>query len=56
MTILVYDPYLTDRKAEELGVTKSPLETLLQKADFITVHTPLTPETKGLIDKNKLRS
>jgi D-3-phosphoglycerate dehydrogenase len=55
MTVLVYDPYLTDRKAEDLGVTKSPLETLLQKSDFITVHTPLTPETKGLIDLNKLK-
>jgi D-3-phosphoglycerate dehydrogenase len=55
MTILVYDPYLTDRKAEELGVTKSDLDTLLKNSDFVTVHTPLTPETKGSINKDKLK-
>ena len=55
MEILVYDPYLTDRKAEELGVTKSDLDALLQKADFVTVHTPLTPETKSLLNKDKLK-
>ena len=55
MEIIVYDPYLTDRKAEELGVVKSDLDALLQKADFVTVHTPLTPETKSLLNKDKLK-
>jgi D-3-phosphoglycerate dehydrogenase len=55
MTVLVYDPYITDRKADELGVVKSSLEDLLQKADFVTVHTPLTPETKGLLNADKLK-
>ena len=55
MTILVYDPYLTDRKAEDLGVTKIDLDGLLKNSDFITVHTPLTPETKGSINSEKLK-
>lgn len=54
MTVLVYDPYLTQRKADDLGVTKCELDLLLRQSDFITVHTPLTPETKGLINKDKL--
>lgn len=54
MTVLVYDPYLTERKAEELGVSKCDLDALLRQADFVTVHTPLTPETKNLINKEKL--
>ena len=55
MTILVYDPYLTDRKAEELGVSKTDLDSLLQQSDFVTVHSPLTAETKNLINKDKLK-
>jgi D-3-phosphoglycerate dehydrogenase len=55
MTMLVYDPYLTDRKAEELGVRKSDLDTLLRESDFVTIHTPLTPETKNMINKDKLK-
>jgi D-3-phosphoglycerate dehydrogenase / 2-oxoglutarate reductase len=55
MTILVYDPYITDRKADELGVVKSSLEDLLKRSDFVTVHSPLTPETKGLINADKLK-
>lgn len=51
---LVYDPYITDAKAEELGVKKVPLNILLQNADFISVNCPLTPETKNLIDKPQL--
>ena len=54
MTVLVYDPYLTDRKAEELGVRKCDLDKMLSTSDFVTVHTPLTPETKNLIGKEKL--
>jgi len=55
MTILVFDPYLTDRKAEELRVTKTDLDTLLKESDFITVHTPLTAETKNLINADKMK-
>ncbi len=55
MTILCYDPYLTDKKAEELGVKKCELDALLAASDFVSLHTPLTPETKNLINKDKLK-
>lgn len=49
MTILVYDPYVSDARAAEFGAKKVTLDELLPKADFISVHSPLTPETKNLI-------
>lgn len=55
MTILVYDPYVTDKKAEELGVRKSDLDALLREADFVSLHTPLTAETRNLISLEKLK-
>ncbi|HEY3324883.1 MAG TPA: phosphoglycerate dehydrogenase [Planctomycetota bacterium] len=54
MTVVVFDPYLTDRKAEELGVVKRTLHELLAASDFVSIHSPLTPETKNLINKDKL--
>lgn len=50
MNILAYDPFLTEDRAKKMGVTKSDLDTIAAQADFITVHTPLTAETRGLID------
>ncbi|WP_048188443.1 phosphoglycerate dehydrogenase [Methanobacterium paludis] len=51
MDALVYDPYITEEAAAELGVTVVDLETLLKNSDVMTVHVPLTPETKHLIAK-----
>ncbi len=53
MKILAHDPYLTEKRAADLGVKKVELDELLEQADFITLHSPLTPETKGLIDSSK---
>lgn len=50
MNILGYDPFLTEDRAKKLGVTKATLDDIAEQADFITVHTPLTKETRGLID------
>ena len=55
MDILVYDPYLTEKKAQELNVRKCDLDALLTASDFISIHTPLTPETKNLINKDKFK-
>ncbi|HEY8393000.1 MAG TPA: phosphoglycerate dehydrogenase [Capillibacterium sp.] len=55
MTILAYDPFLTEEKATKLGVRLVTLDELLAAADFITVHTPLTKETKGLLNAENLR-
>ncbi len=51
METIVYDPYITEKSASELGVTVVDLETLLKESDVMTIHVPLTPETKHLISK-----
>ncbi|MGC9517635.1 MAG: phosphoglycerate dehydrogenase [Methanomicrobiales archaeon] len=53
MEIIVYDPYITKEAGAELGVTVVDLETVLKTSDIITIHVPLTPETKHLIAKNE---
>ncbi|GJM80052.1 hypothetical protein HMSSN139_25480 [Paenibacillus sp. HMSSN-139] len=49
MDILGYDPFLTEDRAEKLGVKLATVDDIIRNADFITVHTPLTPETKHMI-------
>lgn len=48
MRVLAYDPYLSAERAEEAGVEVATVERITLEADFITVHTPLTAETKHL--------
>ncbi len=50
MKILAFDPFLSEEKAKSLNVEPVDLDTLLRNADFITIHTPLTDETRHLID------
>ncbi len=50
--ILAYDPYVSQERAAELGVTLTDMDTVLRESRFISVHTPLTPETRGLIGKD----
>lgn len=54
MNVKVYDPFLTKERAIKLGVSHGSLEEVLAESDIITVHTPLTPETKGLINEKTL--
>ncbi|MBN1323809.1 MAG: phosphoglycerate dehydrogenase [Methanotrichaceae archaeon] len=49
MRILAYDPFITEDRAAELGIKLATLDKIYRESDFITVHTPLTPETKDLI-------
>ncbi|GGH24707.1 phosphoglycerate dehydrogenase [Paenibacillus segetis] len=49
MDILGYDPFLTEERADKLGITLATVDQIVRNADFITVHTPLTPETKHMI-------
>ncbi len=51
MTVVGYDPFLTDERAKELGITRATLEDAIAAGDFITVHTPLTKETRHMINK-----
>ncbi len=54
MKVLGYDPYLTEERASQLGITKATLDDIAEQSDFITVHTPLTKDTKGLINDDYL--
>ena len=49
MRVIAFDPYLSEERATDLGIEKVDLEELLPRADFITLHTPLTNETKNII-------
>jgi len=49
-TILAYDPVIEDRQAADLNVELAPYEDLLRKADFLSLHCPLTDETKGMVN------
>lgn len=55
MKILAYDPFITEEFAKECGATKVDLETIMKESDFISVHVPLTKETKYMIDEKMLR-
>jgi len=52
MKVIGYDPYLSKEIAEKKGVELVSLDELLGRSDYISVHTPLTDETRNLIDKN----
>src|SRR6201991_4386532 len=54
MKVIAYDPYLSPERAQELGVDKVELDELFHRADFITLHTPLTEATRNLIDAKAL--
>ena len=54
MKVLAYDPYLTEARAVQLGVEKAELEQVLTKADFITIHTPLTDATRNILSREAL--
>ena len=54
MKVLAYDPFLSEERAKQLGVTKVELDELLAKADFITLHVPLTEKTKGILNAESL--
>jgi D-3-phosphoglycerate dehydrogenase len=50
MKVVAFDPYLSEERAVELGVDKVELDELFRRADFITLHTPLTEKTRNIID------
>src|SRR5271156_5509714 len=49
MRVIAYDPFLSAERAQEMGVEKVALNDLLARADFITLHVPMTPETKNIL-------
>lgn len=54
MRVLVADPYMSTGRAADLGVQLRELDDLLPDADFVTLHVPLTPETRGLLSRERI--
>ena len=54
MKVVAYDPFLGQEKADKMGVEKVELDELLTRADFITLHVPLTDQTRNILSKENL--
>jgi D-3-phosphoglycerate dehydrogenase len=54
MRVIAFDPFLSEQRALALGVEKVDLDTLLARADFITLHTPMTVQTKNIVSAEAL--
>ena len=55
MQIVAYDPFIAPEQARDLEIELAPLDDVYARADFLTVHTPLTAETRGLINREVFR-
>src|SRR5258708_3632018 len=54
MKVVAFDPFLSPERAKDIGVEKVDLDELFKRADFITLHTPLTEKTRNIIDAGAL--
>ena len=54
MKVVAYDPFLSEKRALELGVEKVELNDLLERADIVTLHTPLTEQTRNILGRENL--
>ncbi len=54
MKVIAYDPFLTEERAIDLGVERVELDELFRRADFITLHTPLTEKTKNIVNAQSI--
>src|SRR6056297_2346758 len=54
MKVVAYDPFLGQEKADKMGVEKVELDELLKRADFITLHVPLTDQTRNILSRENL--
>lgn len=54
MKVIAFDPFLTPERALELGVEKVVLDNLLSRADFISLHTPITDQTRNILDEENI--
>ncbi len=55
MRVIAFDPFLSNERAEEIGVERVELDELYRRADFITIHTPLTDQTRNLLDASAFK-
>jgi len=56
MHVIAYDPFLSLERAVQLGIEKVELGDLFKRADFITLHTPMTEKTKNIVDSHAIAS
>lgn len=56
MQVIAFDPFLSEEKAQNMGICKVEVADLIRRADFITLHTPLTNETRNLINKESIKT
>ena len=54
MKVIAYDPFLSEERADKIGVEKVELDDLLARADFITLHVPLTDKTRNILSKEAI--
>ncbi|HJQ60847.1 MAG TPA: phosphoglycerate dehydrogenase [Vineibacter sp.] len=54
MRVVAYDPFLSEDRAQALGVDKVTLDELIARADFISIHTPLTDQTRNILSRERL--
>lgn len=54
MKVIAYDPFLSQEKADKMGVEKVELDDLIARADFITLHVPLTEQTRNILSAERL--
>ncbi|WP_313137524.1 phosphoglycerate dehydrogenase [Paracoccus jeotgali] len=54
MKVVAYDPFLSEERAAQMGVTKVELDKLLARADFITLHVPLTDKTRNILSRENI--
>lgn len=55
LRVMAYDPYVEQKDFDNAGVIKAEIDAMLPQADFISVHAPLTPETKALLNMDRFR-
>lgn len=54
MKVIAYDPYVSPERAEQVGVQMVELDRLIRESDYISIHTPATPETRNLINRETI--
>ena len=54
MEVVAFDPFVTERAFQKVGVESQPLEELLERADYVTLHCPLNAKTRGLMDAERI--
>lgn len=55
MDVIGYDPYINEERAQAMGVKVGTLDDIIENADFITVHMPLTKDTRGMLNKDNMK-